>query len=402
MKKVRNKFVLYAMIAIFVLITVLLFVINAISFTMAGEDADKLTQMIEEGHGTLRRAKGENDFDFRKKIGPMGPDSPEMNSSIRYFTVEFDKDEDYKARLVAFQISAISEEEAKSWARDLLGQKTGWTKTTYRYRVYQEDGKIYVTVVDQGRELLASYRILIISVCGEVAVMILSFILLMVMGKKAFKPLEEADRKQKKFIASIENEFKLPLTIINANTEIMEKEGGQSEYIHSINKQVKKMTGLVKDLGSLGIVNEKKLTIANINLSNILSAALDYRKPKFDEKNITLEHDIVPDIMVDGDEETIKKVVNELIDNAVKFSESKASFVLKRKNDRVTIIQTNDTGLANGNIDQIFDRFSTLENAKGKEGRGLGLSYVKDVIKAHNGRLSAKVTNGIFTLQIDL
>lgn len=401
MQKARNQFVIYAMCSIFVLLSVLMFVINAINFTMAGEDADQLTQMIEDGHGTLKRDKEMNGFDVKKKIGPMGPDSPEMRSSIRYFTVEFDVDKDYEAKMIEYQITAVTETEAVDWARKLVKQKTGWTKTTYRYRVYKEDGKIYVTIIDQGRELLGSYRILIISICGEVVVLVFSFILLMLMGRKVFKPLEEADRKQKKFIANVESEFKMPLTIINANTEIMEKEAGSSDYLNSINKQVKKMFRLVKDFGSLGIINEKKLVMANINLSDLMTETLDYRHTEFEKKNLQLVHEIEEGVMVDGNEETIKKVMDELMDNALKFAISEVSFTLRQKNGRTTILQTNDTKLAGGSVDQVFDRFTKLDNAKGQEGPGLGLSYVKDVVKAHNGRISAKVNNGKFIIQMD-
>lgn len=403
MKKVRKKFVLYAMLAMFVLITVLMVVINGINFTMASEDADEITQMIANEHGSFKKAnhqKNNNPADDGKRMGPMGPDSPEMNASLRYFTYSFDKDN--KAELVAYQISAVSEEDAEEWARKLMNEHIGWTRMTYRYRVYKDDGKTYVTVIDQGRELLPSYRILIISVCGEVLVLIVSLLLLGFVGKRLFEPLEEADRKQKKFIANVESEFKLPLTIINANTEIMEKENGQSDYTKSINRQIKKMTKLVKDLGSLAIFNEKDMTISNVNLSNLFNYAIDYKKDKFAEKKIELQYDITSDIIINGDEEAIKKVFAELIDNSLKFAVTNAAFSLTKQNERVIIKQTNDTNLQNGSIDQVFDRFSTLDNAQNKEGMGLGLPYVKDIIKAHNGRVSAKVNNGIFILQIDL
>ncbi|MBQ3664509.1 MAG: HAMP domain-containing histidine kinase [Lachnospiraceae bacterium] len=401
MNKVRKKFVLYAMIAIFVLISVLLAVINGINFTMASEDADQITQRIADAHGVLKKNNPKETVESSTRRGPMGPDSPEMHSSIRYFTVSFNK-EDGKEKLVEYQISAVSEKEAIKWAKELKNESTGWTKMTYRYRVYKHDGKIYVTVIDQGRELLSAYRILIISACGELIVLILSFILLRMVGKKLFKPLEEADRKQKKFIANVENDFKMPLTIINANTEIIEKENGPSEYTKSINRQVKKMTKLVKNLGSLSIFNEKNMTVSEVNLSNLFNYAIDYYKKKFKDKNIAIEFEIEPDIILNGDEAAIKNVLNELIDNSLKFAISNVTFSLDQKNDRVTIRQMNDTNLLNGSVDQVFDRFSTLENAKEKEGVGLGLSYVKDIIKAHNGRVSARVNNGSFILQIDL
>ena len=61
------------------------------------------------------------------------------------------------------QISAVTEEEALSWARSLRGEnKRGWTRGVYRYRVYKTNHITYVTVIDQSRELLPCFRILLI------------------------------------------------------------------------------------------------------------------------------------------------------------------------------------------------------------------------------------------------
>ena len=94
--------------------------------------------------------------------------------------------------------------------------------------------------------------------------------------------------------------------------------------------------------------------------------------------------------------------MRELISNSLKFSVSKASFTLARHKDRIKLIQKNDAKLPDGNYDQIFDRFTMLENAEGTSGTGLGLAYVKDTVRASNGRLSAAVRNGTMTISIDL
>ena len=70
---------------------------------------------------------------------------------------------------------------------------------------------------------------------------------------------------------------------------------------------------------------------------------------------------------------------------------------LKNENGYVVLETSNDAALPDGPADQIFDRFTTLENS---DGTGLGLSYVKDTVKALRGRISANVANGIFTLRI--
>lgn len=417
MNNVRKKFVRYAMLSIFALLTVILTIINGVNFTMATEDADMVTQMLCEKHGHFSDnvSKDKNsdsthskDVPFKvskqhnsqDKMGPMGPDSPDMTKSLRYFTYSFDKDGN--AKMVSHLMSAVDWKEASEWASTLVNEHTGWTRGTYRYRVYGEGDLTYVTIIDQGRELLPSYRILAISVFGEVFGLVISYIVLRLIGKKLFKPLEMADYKQKKFIANIEKEFKVPLTIINANTEIIEKETGSSDYTKSINRQVKKMIALVKDIGSLAIFESSDSAITKVNLSSTLFALLDYKKSEFEKKGIELEFDIENDIVIDGEEESIKRVLSELTKNSLEYSVKTAEFSLKKEKDRIILIQKNGTDLPSGNADQIFDRFTVLENAHRSDAIGLGLSYVKDIVKNHNGRVSAKISDGEFILKIAL
>ena len=406
MNKARKKFIIYAELAIFVLLTVLLSVMNIINFTMASEDADHLTAMIASNNGSLKHGNkpngtfSDNGMRFGSNhFGPMGPDSPEMNSSLRYFTFAFD--EDGNADAIEFRMSAVSQEDAEQWARSLLHEETGWSNSTYRFRVYQDNDRTYVTVIDQSRELLPCYRLLIISVIGEVIVLLISILILLFIGKRLFKPVEEADRKQKQFISKLETEFKVPLTVINANTEVIERESGSTEMTQSINKQVRKMTKLVKDMGTLSVFEETDVTVSSTDLSDLLKVQLDHNRSAFAEKGLTLETEIDDNIVFVGDEEAAGRTIRELINNSLNYAVSTVYFSLKNQNSRITLIQTNDTQLPLGSCDQIFDRFTRLENASSVQSTGLGLSYVKDMVKAHNGRISARVNNGCFTLRID-
>lgn len=399
MNKVRKKFVIYASVALFVILAVLLSVINIIGFTMAAQDADRVTMMIASDNGKFADVPDENGSRIDRPAG-MGPESPEIRSSVRYFTFRFGKNGEEET--VAFNVSAFTEEEAKETARSLIKEKTGWIKTTYRYRTYRHDGYTYVTVIDYGRELLPAYRTLIISVIGAIICMIVSAVFLAFVGKKLFKPLEEADRKQKNFIKEAEKGFKVPLTVISADTEILERQNGSNEYTKSINRQVKKLTEITKELHALAIFDEKEMKRNVCDLSQILLSAADRRKKAFEEKGIAVTTSVEPGIMIDGDSAALNGMISEIVENALKFSLCKASFELKNENGIPRFTAENDTELKEGDTEQIFDRFTRLDNAEGKPGSGLGLSYVKDVVKAHNGRMSASVHDGMFTLRITL
>ena len=404
MNKVRKRFVIYAMVAIFVLLTALLLVINGVNFTMVAEDADRITEMIANDKGRFgeeqKRMPDQNAPKGFGRMDSMGPGSPERAVSFRYFTYRFDKDKEGEE--VVFNISAFTKEEAKELAEKLLQEKTGWINTNYRYRVYKSGDYTYVTVVDLGRELLPSYRILIISLIGEVIVLAMSFGFLLVISKKLFRPLEETDRKQQKFLAQARNEFQIPLTVINANAELLEKENGSNEYTQSIHRQVKKLTELTRQLDTYLVLEEGEERRATCDLSMIVLAATDGAMSKYQKAGIRITREIETGVPAMGEEEALHRIVAELVENSLKFSKSYVNFSLKKEEGHVQLETSNDCNLAQQNMEQIFDRFTKLENANEDVGNGLGLSYVKDIVKANNGRVSAWLEKGEFHLRITL
>lgn len=141
---------------------------------------------------------------------------------------------------------------------------------------------------------------------------------------------------------------------------------------------------------------------ATVDLSAILTAEITAKKQLFDERGITVLQNVEDGVTVVGDPAALERAIAEIVENAVAFSEEFAKFVLTKENGRVTMKASNKTQLKNGNVDIVFDRFATLENAEGKGRHGLGLSYVKDAIRAAGGRVRADVAGGVFTLKITL
>ncbi len=455
MSKARKQFVIYAVISVFVLLTVLLGVINFVNFAMIAEDADEITSILSEKQGSFmtddRSKTGNGNFpgfipgeqssgapgepaetteatetaeteddtgstqpdqsgntnpaDNGQKRGMfenMGPGSPELNESTRYFTYAFDSSGHSKK--IAFAISAVSEDEASEWAESLLNSpEVGWTRTSYRYRIYSSEGQTYVTVIDQGRELLPAYRIMIISIIGGALLVLISFAILTMVSKKLFRPLEEADRKQKQFISDVERDFKVPLTVINADTEIIEREHGPDDYTVSIHRQVRQMTTLVKNLGYLAVSERSDELKTKVNLTDMFNELLDSHSEEFRSRNIEVEANIANDVSISGNNNDIYRMINEVITNAVKFARSKVRFSLGFEDERVRIVASNDTELyESAEVEQVFNRFTRLDNAQNIPGAGLGLSYVNEIVKAHNGRVNASLNENEFIISIKL
>ncbi len=424
MKQVRRKFVLYAMLAVFVLLLTILTIINGTNFTMAASDADAVTAMLAENKGKFDEAPegftpntappAGTDFPkdgsfpaqpfFRNGLGPMGPESPETGFSIRYFTVCFEK-KSGETSVTAYQIAAVTEEEAIRWAEALKteGKKdvTGWTRGTYRYRCYTRGDSVYVTVIDQGRELTPSYRILVISLIGMALGLLISFLFLSLISKRLFRPLEEADRKQRQFILEAEKEFKIPLTVIQADTELIERENGPSDYTTSIHRQVNRMADLTKDLGNLAIFNQNDAVTACL-LRDVFSQSVSGAEESLRAAGITVTEQYQEGISLQANPELLKRIADELLENVSRFALSEAAIRTEKKEGRIIVTLENDCSLPDGSYDNVFDRFIRLPNAEGTAGAGLGLSFVKDAVYQIGGRASAKVEGGRFILKLYL
>ncbi len=400
MKEAKKTMIRYAMAAIFVLLTVLLAIINIVDFGMAADDADRITESLAIGKGEFRDTYGSGyEREAPEHFGPMGPFSPEMEESLRFFTVKIN--DEGEASVVVHEISAVSKKEAVEWAESLQKEETGWTKGTYRYRVFHTEKNTYVTVIDQGRELLPCYRILMISVLGEILCLVIAAVLLNTIGEKMMHPLEEAKRRQKRFISDIEKDFNEPLSVIEESTEQIERDGGAGDATRTIRQQVKKMNGLLKDLTNIPLM-EKEAAVAKVDLSAICEDILANEKHTFDEKNIPMNVSIEKEVTIKGSEGGLKRAITEIVENAARFTTGEVVFNLKKEGSHSVIEVINATEESDRDGADLFDRFTRLESAKSLPGAGIGLNTVREIVKAHNGRATAKIENGKFILRIVL
>ena len=398
MNKTRKRFILYAILALFVLLAVLVSVINVINFTAVSRDADRVTEMIADGRGTFAR---ENPgFNKDEKREDSVPDSPELPYSARYFTFRFNRGGNIEE--VAFNIVSYSKEEAADLARSLIGNSVGWTGTYYRYRVYTSGDFTYVTVLDQTRELRLSFRVLNISILGMLIVLCVCFACLIFISRKLFAPLEEAERKQEKFISEAESRLKVPLTVINSGVDIIEKTNGVNEYTQAIRRSASSMTAFTKQLADLSLADDGAAKKEKCDISVLFNRAVGIYSPRLAEKGVSVSADIEDKVIITGNRGTLERMAEELMENVYKFALKECRVSLKNDEGHITITVSNDAELkeTDGGLDRVFDRFTRLSNANSKPGNGLGLSFVKDAVKSHNGRLKAEAADGIFTIRI--
>lgn len=219
---------------------------------------------------------------------------------------------------------------------------------------------------------------------------------------RAIKPIEETFKKQKQFITDASHELRTPLTIIKTNTALVlaneeDTIRNQSKWIKYIDSQTNRMSTLIDEMLSLAKIDtsKNKLELVPINISKIVNDALLNFEVLIFEKGFELEENVSCDIYVKGEKEPLKKLINILVDNAIKYTNPNGKISISltvEKNKAKFIVKNSGEGIAKEHLDKIFERFYRVDASRDREtgGYGLGLSIAKSTVEQYKGKIYAE------------
>ncbi len=188
------------------------------------------------------------------------------------------------------------------------------------------------------------------------------------------------------FFTNASHELKTPLTSILCNLEMLhdglfDTEEEKSEAIGNTIVQAKKMRSLLADMITVSrLENGESVNREEINVEDSIASAVSTNQVYAKTKNITIETYTEPTTVV-ADRRDIDRLVNDLVDNAVKYGKIDGHVWIALK-DGILSVRDDGIGIAEDNISRIFERFYRVDNSKGEnsiEGTGLGLSIVKHI-----------------------
>ena len=139
---------------------------------------------------------------------------------------------------------------------------------------------------------------------------------------RIIKPFSDNYEKQKRFITDAGHELKTPLTIIEADTEVLEMDFGENEWLQDIQGQTKRLADLTNTLVMLSRMEEGTNRDMKIELplSDIVEEVCHAFQAPARIQNKTLDNAIEPMISIKGDEKAIRGLITILLDNAVKYT----------------------------------------------------------------------------------
>lgn len=266
----------------------------------------------------------------------------------------------------------------------------------YKIKVLDEQSNKSLLVaidISQGKRLFKlSIRNSIITIT------IIYFILFYIVYRvsfKVFKPIKDSLEKQKQFVSNASHELKTPLTVISANADVL-KQSGENLWINNICAQTERMNVLISEMLELAKIDEgnKSQDITEFNLSEeVIENVLPFDAVAF-EKGKTIDLDVFPDIIYTGDRQSVKKIVNILMDNAVKHAERGGVIrVTLKKDGKNTILAVYNSGseIPEHDANRVFERFYRGDETRTNEsgGSGLGLSIAKSIADANKWKIFA-------------
>ena len=239
------------------------------------------------------------------------------------------------------------------------------------------------------------------------------FIISLLLARWAVKPVEEAWKQQRQFVADASHELKTPLTVILSNVQLLEEAGAdeqtRSRLTDNILTMSHQMRELIERLLELARVDSGlgERSLSAVDLSQLVDGAVLPFEAVFYERGLELSCRVEEDLRVRGSPSHLKQTADILLDNAQKYAApgSRVEVELKRSGRRHCLLSVASAGeaLSPKELKDIFKRFYRADSARSRDGSyGLGLSIAEEIVRNHKGKIWAESRGGVNTFFVQL
>ncbi|MEM7341050.1 MAG: HAMP domain-containing sensor histidine kinase [Actinomycetota bacterium] len=212
---------------------------------------------------------------------------------------------------------------------------------------------------------------------------------------------EEAENRQRRFVADASHELRTPLTTLRGYAALHASGGlatgdAVADAMRRINSEADRMAALVEDLLTLASLDDgRPLDVSPVDLSRLLHDVASDAAAVQPERRVCAAG-VTPGLAVNGDEHLLVQAITAVTSNSIRHTPAEAGLRLsaQRRRDGAVVLTIADggPGMDEAQVDQIFERFYRADSARSGAagGRGLGLSITRTVIDAHGGTVTAR------------
>ena len=217
----------------------------------------------------------------------------------------------------------------------------------------------------------------------------------------------KSDRESKELISNISHDLKTPITAIKGYVEgirdgVADTPEKMEKYIGTIYNKANEMDTLINELTLYAKIDTNRIpyNFAPLSVNDYFNDCAEDIEMELDSKNVEFGYFNY----VEGDPEQLKRVINNIVSNSLKYMEREHGLINLRVKDVGDFIQVeledNGKGIAAKDLPNIFDRFYRTDASRNssKGGSGIGLSIVKKIIEDHGGKIWATSREGVGTV----
>lgn len=399
--KLKRKFIWTATAFTFLLMAVLVLIMNIVNYCGVLSESDQILDVLSQpGAPFLSGIQPPERPEEMEEYVPPGM-SPEVPYESRFFFAAVSAEGEILQSDLT-RIISVDDDSAKDYINSALNSKNdrGFIGQFRFLKSADEDGT-KILFLDCGRRLDSFRSFLVISVVVGLIGCVVVFIAFIMAAGRIVAPIAESYEKQKRFISDAGHEIKTPLTIINANVDLLELDG-EKEELTDIRQQTTRLTELTNNLIMLSRMEEAEHTLQKIEMplsDTVNETAASFRAPA-QAHGLSFLVQITPDITIEGSPDAIRQMVSVLLENAMKYSpeggEVTLDLRLQRKMAVLTVANTTDEPVDEKELQHVFDRFYRTDQSRNSQtgGHGIGLSIAKAAACAHGGSISAASRNG--------
>jgi len=223
--------------------------------------------------------------------------------------------------------------------------------------------------------------------------------------KEDMVKLQTSDRLKTEFLSMVSHELRTPITPIRGYVSLLCRgklgtlNKQQKEALEVINRQSAHLEELIENLLDISRIELGKpipTKMEPLNIKELIESAAQAEKITLQNHNLKLKLDInkkLPRVL--GDKSKLKRVLTNLIGNAIKFAKEKDEIRIRVLKEgtfvRIEIID-HGLGLDPGNLEKIFEKFFQVDSSptRNTQGIGMGLAIARDLIELHNGKIWAE------------
>lgn len=406
-KKLRRKFIGVSMLSTLLVLTIIIATVNILNYRKVIRDSEHILLILSEHEGRfpMEQPTPEKNNPSHKPPLPRTPApgsmSPELPYESRYFSVLLDE----KGSILSVdtgKIAAVDTDAASAFAMQVWeqGAASGFLND-YRYLRQSTGSRTRLIFLDCGRNLSTFRSFLIISILVSLLGLGSVLILVLIFSGIILKPVSESQEKQRRFITDAGHEIKTPLTIIDANAEILELEQGDSEWLQSIRRQTLRLSSLTDELICLSRMEEPNHSFPaeDFSISELAEEMVQSFQPLAAAQGKSLTARISPQLSCRAHQASIRQLFSILLDNALKYSTQHGSVAvtLQKKGKNILLLVCNTAEyISEEDLSRLFERFYRTDPSRNSEtgGHGIGLSIAKAIVEAHKGSISASAEEG--------